>query len=175
MKKGIDSLREAVSRDCKEAGGSLNEGGCGKCGAKCCHRYCDKFKWVVDRAAQYAEKLGLDRDELLSSWEEDRNYWYMNYYQECNQPEITSERVRVFDTVEELLSSIEGKGFRCPACGGVSKSPYECKGNVKSDGKACDWKVYGLFGDLGKGIFVFCKDKLKGERMFMPLAWESEG
>lgn len=48
----------------------------------------------------------------------------------------------------------------------------ECRGNIKDGGKVCDWKVYGLFGGLGKDVFVFCKDKLKGERMFMPLAWE---
>jgi len=29
-----------------------------------------------------------------------------------------------------------------------------------------------LFGDLGKGIFVFCKDKVAGETIFMPIAWE---
>lgn len=173
-RKGIESLRVAVYRDCEKAGGTLHEDGCVKCGAKCFHRYCDKFKWVLDRAAHYAEKLGLDRDALLSSWEEDRSYWYMNYYQDCEQPKIESERIRVFNTVEELLASVGDAGFRCPACGGVTKSPYECKGNTKADGKVCDWKVYGLLRGLGKDVFVFCKDKLKGERMFMPVAWEGE-
>lgn len=170
--KGIESLRDAVSRDCIRAGGTLHEEGCVDCGAECSHRYCDKYKWVIDRAGQYAKKLKIDRDKLLASWEEDRSYWYMNYYQECEQPEITCENVRVFDTVEELLSSVGDKGFRCPACGGISKNPYECKGNVKPNGEVCDWKIYGFLRGLDKDVFVFCKDKLKGERMFMPIAWE---
>jgi hypothetical protein len=31
-----------------------------------------------------------------------------------------------------------------------------------------------LFGDLGKGVFVYCKDRLAGESIFMPIAWETE-
>lgn len=38
----------------------------------------------------------------------------------------------------------------------------------------CNWKVYGLFGHLGKGLYVFAKDVAQGEQVFMPLAWESE-
>jgi hypothetical protein len=41
-----------------------------------------------------------------------------------------------------------------------------------ADGKTCDWKVYGLFGHLGKGIFVFVKEKVAGKNIFMPVAWE---
>jgi len=25
---------------------------------------------------------------------------------------------------------------------------------------------------LGKTIFVYCKDQIRGERIFMPIAWE---
>lgn len=192
MKKGLESLRAAVSRDCVEAGGTLHEDGCcrvsaemrdnsgslcykqeGGC-AKCSHDYCNKFKWVLERAQHYADKLGIDRDGLLASWEEDRSYWYMNYYQDSNQPLIAGDKVRVFDTVEDFRAALGNIEFRCPACGGVSKSPYECNSGIATKGKVCDWKVYGLFGDMGKGVYVFCKDKLKGETMFMPLAWESE-
>jgi hypothetical protein len=98
----------------------------------------------------------------------------MNYYQDCNQPMINSERVRVFETRDDLLQSIGKTGFRCPACDGVSTSPYECtSGKEMSKGKICDWKVYGLFGDLGKGVFVYLKDSLRGDTIFMPVAWES--
>ena len=111
----------------------------------------------------------------MDSWESDRDYWYMNYYQDCNQPAITGGKVRVFNTAEELQASVGNVGFRCPCCGGVSASPYACdSGVVIRDGQKCDWKVYGLFGDIGKGIFVYCKDRLRGETIFMPIAWENQ-
>ncbi len=31
-----------------------------------------------------------------------------------------------------------------------------------------------VLGDLGKGVFVYCKDMVHGERIFMPIAWEAE-
>lgn len=181
---GYEKLKEAVTRDCNGSGpnehcGCFNPDGCnveghrigeyGKPGYKSCfHRYCDKFKWVIDRAKHYEEKTCIPWEQILDSWESRRNYWYMNYYQECNQPEIKSDRVRVFDTLEDLKASIGDKGFRCPSCGKISKSPYECT----SEG--CDWKVYGLFKDLGKSVFVFVKEKIAGETIFMPIAWEAE-
>lgn len=141
------------------------------CENKC--EYCQKFKWVINRAKQYGEKMGLDWNEILKSWENERSYWYLNYYQDCNQPEIKSDKVRIFDTVDEMLKSMPDKKFRCPACGGISTNPYECNSGLEmSKGKKCDWKVYGLFRDLGKGIFVYCKDQLRGETIFVPIAWE---
>lgn len=182
---GYEKLQAAVERDCndRDSCGCFNPDGCnvknasiGEYGEegyrRCFHKYCDKFKWTVDRAKHYGEKLGLNWENVLASWEADREYWYMNYYQNCNQPEIKGDSVRIFETVEEMLQSIGEKKFRCPACGGVSTSPYECNSGIYSHEEICDWKVYGLFGDLGKGVFVYCKDKLKGETIFKPLAWE---
>lgn len=135
-----------------------------------CH---NKLDWVVDRAEHYAAKTGLDASEILDAWEISRSYWYMNYYQDCNQPEITSDKFRIFDTLDELHESIGKDGFRCPMCGGVSKSPYECdSGQEMEKGKICDWKVYGLFRDLGKGVFIFVKSEVRGQTIFMPVAWE---
>lgn len=178
---GYEKLRAAVERDCndRDACGCFNPDGCNvenrrKDGKSCCHAYCDKFKWAVDRAKHYGEKLGLNWEDILTSWESKRSYWYMNYYWESNQPEIGSDRVRVFETVGEMLQSIGDKGFRCPMCGEVSTNPYVCNSGTKlKDGKICDWKVHGLFGDLGKGVFVYCKDRLQGESIFMPISWET--
>lgn len=130
------------------------------------HNYKAKLDWVLARAAHYSEKTGMPADEILNTWEKQRSYWYMNFYQDSKQPEIKGDRVRVFDTVDELHSSIGTAGFRCPSCSAVSKSPYECSV------KPCDWKVYGLFGHMGKGVFVFVKEKVSGENLFMPVAWE---
>lgn len=174
---GYEQLKASVEKDCKDGCGCFNPDGCNvkgqaKDGKFCLHAYCDKFKWVTDRANHYAEKLDLDSTNILDAWESRRNYWYMNFYQESNQPTIVGDRVRVFETVNEMLEKIGEKRFRCPACGGISASPYTCNSEIVEKGKTCDWKVYGLFGDLGKGVFVYCKDKLEGETIFMPIAWE---
>lgn len=89
MGKGLEKLQTAVEKDCSKDGGTLHPEGCVTCGAKCFHNYCDKYKWVIDRAKSYGEAMGLHWEDILDGWEESRNYWYMNYYQECNQPKIT--------------------------------------------------------------------------------------
>jgi len=133
-----------------------------------------KLAWAVDRARHYAEKTGLKAEDILDAWEQHRNYWFQNYYQDANQPMIESDRVRVIDTIDEL-QMIMGDKFRCPMCKGVSRSPYACdSGDEMEPGKTCDWKVGGLFGDLGKGIHVFVKSKMRGETIFMPIAWERD-
>lgn len=133
-----------------------------------------KFAWAIARAQHYAEKTGLTVEAILDAWEKRRDYWFQNFYQDCNQPEIKGDKIRVFETVEELLKSIGAAGFRCPSCAGVSKSPYECNSGKKAYGKICDWKVYGMFGHMGKGVTVFVKEKVAQENMFMPIAWEIE-
>jgi hypothetical protein len=139
------------------------------------HDYEGKLKWVTDRAENYAEKTGLAAEDILNTWEKNRNYWYMNYYQDANQPLLQGDKIRVFETEYDLRDSVNKDGFRCPACNGISKDPYECNsGQEISKGKICDWKVYGLFSDLGKGVYIFVKEKMYGQTIFMPIAWESE-
>lgn len=179
---GYEKLRAAVERDCNDEGhcGCFNPNGCNvmhqrKNGKYCPNAYCDKFKWVIDRAKHYSEKLGLNWKDILNSWENQRDYWYMNYYQEAHQPKIEGNNVRVFETVDEMLASIVEMKFRCPACGGISTDPYACNSGLEiKKGKICDWKAYGLFGTLGKGVTVYCKDKLRSETIFMPVAWEED-
>ena len=157
---GYEKLRKAVEKDCQKAGGRLHPEGCSHCGGNCSHRYCDKFKWTIDKAKEYEGITGVAWREILDSWEEDRYHWYMNYYQECNQPKLD----HIFDTMEDLKSSIGEMKFRCPSCGEETSDPYECK--------SCGWEGYGLLGDLGKGVYVFVKEQKKGEKIFMPVAWE---
>lgn len=135
------------------------------------HDYRGKLDWIVARANHYAEKTGIAVVEILDKWESLRTYWYMNYYQDSNQPLLNSEKVKVFDTKDEFLKNV-GKEFRCPACDGITTDPYECNSGIKTNGRVCDWKVYGLFKDMGKGVFVFIKEAMHGERIFKPVAWE---
>ena len=75
---GYESLKEAVIRDCNDRGrcGCFNPEGCNRKGAKigeygepgfkmCFHKYCDEFKWVIDRAKEYEEKLGIPWEQIL--------------------------------------------------------------------------------------------------------------
>lgn len=136
--------------------------------------YSEKLEWVIARAQHYATATGLDAAAILDVWEQRRSYWYMNYYQDCNFPMI-GPGVRIFETSNALEDSIGVAGFRCPACGGISKNAYECNaGGYLGPGKVCDWKVYGLFKDLGKGVFIFVKEKMYGQKIFMPVAWETK-
>ncbi|MEN1969002.1 hypothetical protein WMZ97_13125 [Lentibacillus sp. N15] len=136
-------------------------------------RAIDLERYLRGKLEEYSRSLKIDQEEILKSWEEDRTYSAINYYQEANQPSIESEKVMVFNNVEEMLQAIGDKRFRCPSCGGVSTNPYSCNsGEEMSKGKVCDWKVGGLFGDLGKGVYVYVKDQLKGETIFMPISWE---
>lgn len=166
MSTGYEKLSTAVKKDCEDDGGVFNPNGCSNCGGKCFHRYCDKFKWAVDRAKSYGTATGLEWNDILDSWEQDRTYWYMNYYQDCNQPKIKEKNVRVFETLDEFRQAIGEMKFRCPSCGEETANPYECS--------ACRWKVYGLLGDRGKGVFVYVKEKLKGDNIFMPISWEED-
>lgn len=175
---GYEKLKQAVMRDCREhnACDCFNENGCdkenqsiGKYGddgyKHCFHAYCDKFKWVIERARHYGEKLNIPWEEILDSWEEDRDYWYMNYYQESNQPLIDSDSVYVFESAEEMRSKV-GNEFICPCCKGISTNPYECNSGKKTNGKICDWKSYGFFQfDLA---FIYCKKERKSEKIFKP-------
>ena len=139
------------------------------------HDYRAKLQWIVDRAKLYAEKTGLEPSVILDTWEDKRSYWYMNYYQESNVPDPSSNRFRIFKTVEEFKESAKEPKFRCPLCGGISTNPYECNSGKKMNkNEVCDWKVYGLLSDLGKGVFVYFLDLVEGNKIFMPIAWEKD-
>ncbi|MGG6309811.1 hypothetical protein [Paenibacillus macerans] len=129
-------------------------------------------KYLRTKLQEYSDALNIPQEEILEAWERDRTYSAINYYQDSNQPSIKAGKVKVFETVGHMLQAIGEKKFRCPSCEGISTNPYICDSGETVDKKTCDWKVYGLFGDLGKGIHVFCKDKMRGETIFMPLSWE---
>lgn len=131
------------------------------------------FEWTVERAKHYSEKLDIPVNDILISWVNACNYSFVNFFQDANQPKIEEGHTRVFENVDGLMKAIGEREFRCPSCNGISTNPYECNsGEEMEKGKECDWKVYGLFGALGKGTYVYIKDHLKGETIFTPIAWE---
>jgi len=165
-----EKLVSIIAEDTKE-NLCFNENKCTHEG-NCMHEYCDKLSWIKTRAKEYGSFLNVNWLDIVESWESKRSYWYMNYYQECNQPSLSGISVRVFDTVDDFFNSINKKHFRCPSCNGISTDPYECNSGIKVNDKICDWKVYGLFKDLGRGVFVYIKQELHGQTIFMPVDWE---
>lgn len=139
MKKGIESLKASVLHDTEKDENCFNENGCDheftrmmpetnqaliemgitqccKKVSKCFHKYCDKYKWVIDRAKHYAEKTGKTYEEIIEIWESNRTYWYMNYYQDCNQPlngrKKTDEQVvKTSERIDFLKKEIETYDF----------------------------------------------------------------
>jgi hypothetical protein len=151
---GYNKLIAAIENDEKNSSGM--------------HDYREKLQWIVNRVQHYADKTGLNPSDILDAWEANRDYWYMNYYQDCNQPEIKGDSVRVFDDIPQAQASIGQHEFRCPSCSGISSDPNKCNASDN-----CNWASYGLFGTMGKGAFVFIKSELRGQEIFMPKAWEN--
>lgn len=163
MKKGIESLREAIKNSCKTGENCFNESGCDRKGhIKCFHKYCDKYAWIIDRAKTYANCFNLDYEEILAKWEEARNYNVMNYYQECNQPKLDNPKVITLEQWNNKGRSLFGDDkmkwkFVCPVCKNIQTPEdlkkaganhvdvlQECVGRYDKT-KGCDYAAYGLF------------------------------
>lgn len=133
-------------------------------------------KRIREVVTHYATALELAPIDVFKAMEAKRTYWYPNYYQWANFPQL--DKVRIFQTSDEALYEIQpSKGFRCPACGGISKDPYTCDTGLEmSKGKICDWKTYGLFGTLNKGLrFLILESWIDNpvvDSCFMPVAFE---
>ena len=149
--KGIEKLRAAVDRDLKNNN---------------MHDYEAKFDWVVERAKLYAEVFDCEYTEVIEVWEEHRNYWYMNFYQNANQPIPTQKNVFVYDNPDEALKVFGESGYRCPSCKSISTHLQDC---TQDD---CDWKAYGFLKTLGTGAHIALKDSMGIIEIFMPIALE---
>ncbi len=139
-------------------------------------RFETKLQWIRERVEHYSEVLGFKKEDILQAFENKRKYWAANYYQEANFPKL-DDKVKIFETQEELMESIKSKQFICPACNQIQLNPYECKSGYKDEnGKVCDWKSYGLFGTAGKGFRFTIKESFLEKPMidevFMPVEFK---
>lgn len=136
-------------------------------------------KVIFSTARHYSEKLNINPFEIIKAIEKYRSYSSINYYQEGNFPTL-DENITIYESLEDLKNKIDfSKGFRCPACGGISKNPYRCdSGQLINDEKICDWKAYGLLGTMGKGFAFTIKDGFlknpKIDDIFYPISLETE-
>ena len=88
---GYKSLKKAYIRDVHKAGQTRAKG----------HRpmrdkeeFLKLFQWVIGRAQHYAIRQSRTVEDVLNEWESERNYRWLNYYQECNQPKLPSGKPR---------------------------------------------------------------------------------
>lgn len=189
MDKGIESLKEAVMKDCAAGENCFNPSGCDheftriepetnpkliemgitrccKRVCKCFHKYCDKYKWVMERAALYAEKTGKTVGEVIEIWERARTYWYLSYYQGCNQPIPDEKAVQRFLAIEiryknekiALTSSaLKNQSEHYPPVwkGKVPKRVKMAK-TVTSDLPIFLQKTESIIAEGGKEYYVYC-------------------
>ena len=52
--------------------------------------FLELFNWVIARAKHYAHHTSKPIDTVLTEWESKRDYWWLNYYQDCRQPKFHS-------------------------------------------------------------------------------------
>ena len=62
------------------------------------------FNWVISRAKHYAHHKNIPIEIILNEWEEKRGYWWLNFYQECNQPKITPRALKQRGTLKQHRS-----------------------------------------------------------------------
>ena len=148
-KKGYDSLVAAYEFDVRNEPGRANE-------------WKARLDWALARAGQYADRLGIDRDTVLAAWEEHRNYWYVNYYQEANQPDLSNHHVVTLAEWVAEGQRLFGKDkldwkFRCPYCGHI-QTPREFMTVGLNPQSAylscvgCKWTIGGLINVGGRYV-----------------------
>lgn len=134
-------------------------------------RVVDKVTFICKRIPQYAKMMGTTEIEALEYFAKSRTCNYTNYFQDAYIPDLSD--VHVFETIKDFLAKFPSKQFRCPRCEGISTHPHACNSGVvidKKENEVCNWKSYGLFGTLGKGIDVLIKSQsLKPTHIFKPV------
>lgn len=83
---GYKSLKEAYMRDSREAGKEKRP-------MRNKEEFYKHFQWVIARCLHYASKQNRQPWDVLNDWESKRTYWWLNYYQDGNQPKIRPESV----------------------------------------------------------------------------------
>jgi hypothetical protein len=88
---GYKSLKAAYIEDVKKASKQSRP-------MRCKDDFLSKFQWVINRAKHYAYHTGRSVESILNEWEDTRNYWWLNYYQNSHQPKFHSGSVKALGT-----------------------------------------------------------------------------
>lgn len=131
--------------------------------------------FLLERITHYADVLHFHRLDILEALERSRQINVVNFYQDRTLPHLNANHVYVLRNMEHYRQIVGITGFRCPACGGINLTdPYNC--TQWTGHKYCDWKSYGFFGTMGKGLRLLLRDQFLEnpcvEEIFMPVALE---
>jgi hypothetical protein len=90
LSAGYISLKEAMIHDIQDASKYAQSGYRPMRNKQEFH---NKFRWVISRALHYVYHTKNKNPtkaliKLLNEWESKRTYWWLNYYQDCNQPRL---------------------------------------------------------------------------------------
>lgn len=123
----------------------------------------------------YADALGYSQTAILSALEKRRDVDVTNFYQESKYPPVGA--FVIYENQAALQQAFPSRKFRCPLCEGVTTDPYECHSGLEMEpGKLCDWKAYGLFKTVGRGLRFTVKDAFLEnaiiDEIFLPLELE---
>lgn len=132
-----------------------------------------KLLWIMDRARFYAAKIGVTTEEVISSWERSRSYWYFNHYQANRYPLFEGPAFLV-DSFGEWILANGGCGFRCPSCGANSSRHYSCSACGASPRSESGWVDCpgAIISNCGPTVVIVLREIMKPMRLFMPIAWE---
>lgn len=152
-------------------------------GATGIQRAKDVVGFLFNRVPQYAKIMNKSEVDTLDILAKSRNCNFVNYFQNANIPDL--DDVMVFKSLDEFKQRFPSGKSVCPCCNAITTNYQECNSGVKliahskpkksktNEGKVCDWKIYGLFGDLGKGIKILILDKIeefpRPTRIFKPI------
>ncbi|MDD0853030.1 hypothetical protein HBN50_07975 [Halobacteriovorax sp. GB3] len=143
----------------------------------------ERDSWIEEIASiceSYGKFLALDPMLVFEALESKRTFWYPNYYHKANFPDL--EGVFKARDINDLLKKIDiSQGFRCPFCKAVSKSPYKCDSGIEVERGGgiikCNWKSYGLFNTLGRGLRIMLTDNFLNnpfvDEIFYPVSLET--
>lgn len=133
--------------------------------------------FLANKLAEYSQVLGETEANLLEAIEKHRTYSAVNYYQEANFPSL--QGVTLIDDVADFKRRFPSGKYTCPMCAGESTDPYNCNSGKIVDSKPCNWKAYGLFGTMGKGLRIALRNRFlehpKVDEIFAPVEISAAG
>jgi len=119
-------------------------------------RILNVVNFISDRIPEYAILLNTSLSEALDIVAKARRVNYANWFQDGNIP--TLKDVSIFETKAHFQSTFSSGNSICPACSGISTNYRVCNSGVIIKKKICDWKAFGLFGTLNKGVKILIKE-----------------
>lgn len=127
--------------------------------------------FISERIPQYAKVVGKTDLDFLILYANARRVNYNNWFSDTYLPDL--DTVFVFDTIDDFKTKFPSGKYICPSCEGESTDFQTCNSGLRNTGQKCNWRSYGLFGTLGKGIKIYIKDMVtdfpKPIEIFMPI------